>query len=744
MMRLKKSLLKIGKVPCSVVQFNFTAEKDKIVIAKRIHFIQILDRSESMKLHIDQLIDNVKKTIKVMKPNDLLSIIWFSGPGECKTVLRGASIATPSLSNQIDKLKSTLGSTCFSEALMETGDIVNDLADLCDNFVITLFTDGQPVVPWSIKEEEFRTKDILKSFNEKILSFNTIGYGVAYNSNFLKELASLSKFGRHSHSSMINQYLPIFKHNVKSVENSLKEVVNIESKGNSILYLTKKNSKIASDKLNINLLSKNYNKFYIISTSAENFKIQINDEIFNSSIINEEISQKDLENLLYTLVYEKYYQGKSDEALDILINSIKDKYLINLIINSFTSQERQQCEDILLKAAHNRKINLKSRIWVMPRLMNGTLTGNNFEDNVPCFVELLRKFNENKDKFIPLSSKQYKRIGKKVVDNYNSFKSDSSVKLLADFKDLVYTKDRLNISIRYEIPGFVTINPRQAKAVGLKTNVFPSKIYREQTIIKDGEININKLTLLVSKKTLSYLNKLKIEGLFTTIENKQILVKGYTLIELTPSKIPILNRSYILKSDNLDYLLDAYYKQRESECKQKVLKFFIENQMNPKEVRVKKYSKNQIALLESYGLDSKGVYRGIDNKIVKEFFDQYQCRIFEFSLKGFSTLPKVDDLLKKIKEDNKKLNGPETLMMEYVQYLKENKFDTSYEMLTKLLEEEKAIIRENTKTLAEIKLAKSLTGGWWEGLKLGSRGNYIYEKGDRTLIIKVIKRTVSL
>lgn len=743
-MRLKKSLLEIGKVPCSVVQFNFTAKKDKIIIAKRIHFIQILDRSESMKLHIDQLIENVKKTIKVMKPNDLLSIIWFSGPGECKTVLRGASIATPGLINQIDKLKSTLGNTCFSEALMETGDIVNDLADLCDNFVITLFTDGQPVVPWSIREEELRTKDILKSFNEKILSFNTIGYGVAYNAGFLKELASLSKFGRHSHSSMINQYLPIFKHNIKSVENSLKEVVNVTSKGNSILYLTKKNSRLFNDKLNINLLSKTYNKFYIISTGVENFKFEINEETFNSSIINEKISQKDIENLLYTLVYEKYYQGNSDEALDILINSIKDKYLINLIINSFTSKERQQCEDILLKAAHNRKINLKPRTWGSSRLLEGILTHNNYEANMPCFVGLLRKFNENKDKFIPLPSKKYKRIGKKVVDNYNSFKSDSSVKVFAEFKDLVYTKDRLNISIRYEIPGFVTINPRQAKSLGLNTNVFPSKIYREQTIIKDGELNINKLTLLVSKKTLSYLNKLKIEGLFSPMENKQILIKGYTLIELTPSKIPILNRSYILKSDNLDYLLDSYYKQRESECKQKVLKFFIENQMKPQEFKEKKYSKNQIALLDSYGLDSRGVYRGIDNKVVKEFFDQYQCKIFEFSIKGFSTLPKIEDLLKKIKENKKKLNGPETLMIEYIQYLRENKFDRSYEMLNKFLEEEKAIIKENTKILAEIKLAKSLTGGWWQGLKLGSRGNYIYEKGDRTLIIKVIKRTVSV
>jgi hypothetical protein len=62
-------------------------------------------------------------------------------------------------------------------------------------------------------------------------------------------------------------------------------------------------------------------------------------------MINSKLTDKDIENLLHTLIYEEYYKGNSDKALDILINSLKDKYLVKLVTNSFTAKERQRCAD---------------------------------------------------------------------------------------------------------------------------------------------------------------------------------------------------------------------------------------------------------------------------------------------------------------------------------------------------------------------------------------------------------------
>lgn len=743
-MQFRKSLVDIGNIPCSVVQFNYNSPKDKNISEPRMHFIQILDRSGSMAPHIDELVENIKKTVDMMGETDLLSVIWFSGPGQCKVLLKGSSPADPALKKQLDKLKSTYSTTCFSEAMTEARNIVEDLAELCSNFVITLFTDGEPVVPWSVNEEESRTISILKEFCDKIISFNTIGFGGYYNSNFLKELASLSKFGRHAHSTSINEYLPIFTHNFKAVENISINKIKLHCPGGSILYMTKRNSRLDSNFLDTNLSSKAENKFYLIYPSKDDFTFKIDDKTYSTSKIKSRLTVKHIEDLLNTLAYEEYYKGNSSMALDILEKSLKDKYLATSILNAFTAKERQKCTDTLLAAAHNKKITIAPRLWGTARLLNGVLSENEVPESGTCFMELLEIFEKNGDRYIPASPDRYKRIGRKVVDNYNAFTIDKAHKLTVDFGSLVFTKEKLNISIRYEIPGIVTINPKQARNAGLKSNRLPAKIFREQTIIKDGDMNMDELQALVSKNTLNYLQSLGRPDLITIMENNSCPFPGLTLIKLNMAKLPVISRSYVSKSDSLDYVLETCYEQRAAECKQKVLKYYLDKMYkDPKPLR-SIYTKSQLELLDCFGLDASGIYHGIDNQVVSADVEQYQCRYFEFAIKGFSKLPKVEDLLKKMKDGKRKLNGPEDIMAHAIKYILNKKYENNEMELTRLLEMQKYIIKLSTRNLALIKLTKTLTAGWWQGLKLDNRDNYLYEKESKTLVIKVVKKTVSI
>jgi hypothetical protein len=73
-------------------------------------------------------------------------------------------------------MKSVIGCTCFSDPIKEVSEIVKELSGLNQNFSITLFTDGEPVCPWSNEEEERRTLEIVKSMSDKIIAFNTVGY----------------------------------------------------------------------------------------------------------------------------------------------------------------------------------------------------------------------------------------------------------------------------------------------------------------------------------------------------------------------------------------------------------------------------------------------------------------------------------------------------------------------------------------------------------------------------------------
>lgn len=742
-MRFKKAVVNIGNQDYNIVQFNYALPKDKKTFQNRIHFIQILDRSGSMSPHIDKLIDNVKSTIDVMEDNDLLSVVWFSSPGQCKVLLKGASPKEQNLRKQLDTLKSTIGTTCFSEALGEAKEIIKDLGDLCDNFVVSLFTDGQPVVPWKEEEEETRSKNIVSEITDNILSFNTIGYGGCYNINFLKELASLSKFGRYAHSTKISEYLPIFKHNLKSIEDITNIMFYVNSENSSILYLTNNTSKLAKDSLNVNILSRTANKFYIMHPSNDEFQFQVNDEVYETSNIKSKFTEKDMENLLYAMSYEEYYKGNTSEAIDILENLIQDKYLVKLTLDAFTAKERQKAVDTLFIAAHNRKIKTAPKKWSESRFIEGYIAKEELSSAGICVMDLLEIFEKNGDRFIPLSSDKYKRIGKKVVDNYNAFKRDKDYKISASFKDLVFTKEKLNVSIRYEIPGFVTINPRQAKSAGFSSNVFKAKKYREQTIIKDGDINIDKFQVLATKDTLRYLEKLNSYNFYNIIEQHEYPYKECTLIDIDLSKLTVMNRNYVLKSDSLDYILDTYYRQRVAECRQKVVKYFIDIQSKNIYCNNSNYTKAQLELLKSFGLDASGIYSGIDNKPVSSGTDQYECKFFEFGLKGFSNLPKVEDVISKV-GNKKKLNAPETVMSEFIDYLKESNVLNSMEKMNEALEEQKTIIRNNTRILAQVKLAKALTGGWWQGLKLDSKENYLYEKADKTLVIKVVKKLISI
>ncbi|MDR3595517.1 hypothetical protein [Clostridium sp.] len=611
-MKIKKSIVSIGKTECIVIQFNYTPPKDKDISVKQRHFIEILQRRESMITYIDDLIEKINKTS-------------------------------------------------------------------------------------NLKESR----------------------------------------------KAVYEYLPKFNESFKSIEGISQETIDINCEGKSIIYLTKRNTRLEVDNLNTNL-SKSINKFYIINSKDEEFQFTINNEIYSSKDIKMELTSIDVKNLLYNLAYEEYCMGNTCEALDILSISLKDKYLTKLVLNAFTAKERENCKEMLLTAAHNKKVKIKLGIWTTARLIDGIMTEEEILDNELCFMDLLDVFEKNGDKFIPVSSQLYRRIGKKVVDNYNVFKIDKAARIATDFGNLVFSKEKINISIRYEIPGFITINPRQARAVGFNTNIFNAKVFREQTIIKDGDINIEKFQALVSSDTLEYLKGLKVENLFTFPGKNNNEHNTYTLIELNASKIPVLNRSNVLKSDSLDYILDICYDQRVAECKQKVIKFFIQKQVKNTESKDKKYTKEQAELLESYGLDSKGVYSGVDNKVVKEVSNQYECRFFEFRIKGFSVLPKVEDILVRMSDSKRKLNIPETMMKKYIEYLRENHIESSLEQLNKLLEEQKSLIKKNTRILAQIKLAKAITGDLWKGLKLDYKGNYLYVRENKTLVIKLVRKAIQM
>jgi hypothetical protein len=364
-------------------------------------------------------------------------------------------------------------------------------------------------------------------------------------------------------------------------------------------------------------------------------------------------------------------------------------------------------------------------------------------------MDLLKLLGEGNNYYIPLSSSEYNRIGLKVTDNFNLFKADPESSPLAPMNEYVFNAKHLNISIKYMVKGHVNLNPIEAKNVGLDKQV-PSQIYRTQTIIKDGNLNIDKLKVRVSAETYSKLIMLHNEGLITLSELAAEVNANYregaldiesvdTVFDL--NAIPVINRMYA-KQSTPENILDTVKDINVLKAKQKVFKFFIDKlktktYANKKEAGFTDYTADQIRLLESHGLNAKLDYQGVDNqKAEKNEDDFYESRLLEFTLKGWSSLPKVDDVI-----DGKKKNAPAESMKGAIALAttimnSEETDKVKLESLTNLLDAVKSNILKANIELNTQKIAKVITGGWWEGLERNKKDDYEFTKDGDTLIIK--------
>ena len=214
MSKFYSSILNLGNLGVrKVAVCNINPEDQSTTMSVDcMHHIQVLDRSGSMWADIDDLIENVKDTIRFIPDGDYVSIIWFSGADQCNVLIKGAQ-KNDSLYALLDTLKSTLGVTCFSTPMKEVGNIINDLKPICPNFSVTVFTDGQPVVAWGTEEEIRRTLEAIDVWKDDVLALNTIGYGNYYDQDFLKQMSAKTTFGQFIHSSLIGDYTDIFSHN---------------------------------------------------------------------------------------------------------------------------------------------------------------------------------------------------------------------------------------------------------------------------------------------------------------------------------------------------------------------------------------------------------------------------------------------------------------------------------------------------------------------------------------------------
>lgn len=745
MSRFYSSILDLGNLGLrKVAVCNINLEDQSTAMSVDcMHHIQVLDRSGSMWADIDDLIENVKDTIRFIPDGDYVSIIWFSGADQCNVLIKGAQ-KNDSLYALLDTLKSTLGVTCFSTPMKEVGNIINDLKPICSNFSVTVFTDGQPVVAWGTEEEIRRTLEAIDVWKDDVLALNTIGYGNYYDQDFLKQMSAKTIFGQFIHSSMISDYADIFSHNYEITADLVMTTVEVVSPGSEVMYLTSKLATKSAAGLKTRALDKRKNQFVVIGPDDSDFNFLVGDDAY-STVGLKEIPSVSITPIMYAYAYTSYYEGNRKQSLDIIAKVLHDKNLVDELKNAFTYDEVGVATKALKSAVFSTKY----------RMLTGECSDDYVAaDDAPCLMDVLGIILDSEDSYYKYAT-EYSRIGKKVVDTFNLFHRNKDEEVLTPANDLVFNKSRLNVSIRSVINGTVSLNPKQAAKVGLPSEL-PSKIYRNQTLVKDGAPNMAEATFKVSEDTVD-----KLISLFSGWKSDDIMdisrdEAGDFEVKIHLYNLPIINYSYVGDCTDVQRLLEVVSTQTYLQAAQKSLGFLRDDVYEYRKQhgifdvskQFAQYTPEQVQVLIDHGLNDRAEYVGVNN-VTEKSGDSYVVRELEFYMKGYSSLPTRDKYYTK-KSSGGKLNGPESMMLQAENDFRDLATGLEYasnEYLDKLnasinkVKTQLALIRMD---LAAKKIALVLTGEWFTGLEVDKKGNYLYSNGTDTLVIKANRTVIEL
>jgi hypothetical protein len=621
------------------------------------HHVHIVDRSGSMYSDIKNLIEDVKKTISLINEKDLLSVIWFSSENQAKILLQGANKNTPNLDKLLDSIASTVGCTCFSYPLELLHNLIEETKIISGIFNITLFTDGQPVVNWSVeKEEQLCVENLSKNKNE-ILAFNSIGYGSCYNEKFLKKLSSMSPMGRQFHATDINEYSNIWNNNYNLISNCVLYNLKIEADNSDIIFISNNEYNLVKNEFSSSVIGKDENIFYIITDNVN--KVKINGE-YVKSYDDFEVD----DSFKFVLAYQYYSAMNYISALEILGSDLKDIYLTNKMINSFTYSEKQEMLETLKDAVlseTNRFVEGKSNKKLVPN------------KKAFCIFDLLSILYKNNCYYIPSDS--YNKITASNTEKDDNFRSIKGT-ALGSFRTMSFNKSKLNISIDYNYEGIVKLDENDN--INLPSEIV-AKSFRKHTLIKDGVFNMQVLRCAVTVATLKDINK----KYYDIVEEKEINGEKYIVVDIKLKKIPIINMS--MHESSLDDIIESVKEMNYLKNTLKAIK--KENKENESDVYslFKDLSEEELNTLKTkYNISRQGWHSNPYKKAKKEELDFYEAREIEFTISD---------------EKNVDISEPK-------------------EMLNRIVELESQLMGS--------KLAKVLTGTFWEDLKEVKTDKYEY------------------
>lgn len=544
-----------------IIKSDIGSEK---VVDVSAHHTFIIDCSGSMYKELGSIRRDLYNKISTMlKPSDSVTLIWFSGIGECGVLLEDYHVnGTTELSkvkNLIDKYLTARCLTSFKEPLEELKKVIARVSVRNADMLHTMFflTDGY--------DNRNSISEILKSVEEvkeDLASAIIVEYGWYCNKQLLNEMATTIG-GVHIFSEGFDEYESYSEKVFIGKQSSKRRYVTLDYApyngvvfnivdGDIITYLPNENNEIfLSVEGDIEL-------FYFTDETPNGTNLG-GEEFISNAVLSGDTSDSIFAGL-YGAAFA--FSRKSDyNMVSEVLGLLGDAYLITQKANTFGTQKINELETEFIGSMNN----------ISERYHDGYNPDLEPAEDAYCVMDMLDTLMSDDTNFwYPLHNTfSYKRTGSKAIAKKAEM-TDEDKTVLSDllnegdldgleaklqevkanvvepikfnyreempgspFSSLTWNEKRANLSVLVRFEGYVNI---PTNVFGINTK-FDTHIFRNYTIIQDGVIWTYQLPVSLSQTT------------FDTLQANGLLEGEYyeagKIYVLDYSKLPVINRQMV-------------------------------------------------------------------------------------------------------------------------------------------------------------------------------------------------------
>jgi hypothetical protein len=700
------------------------------------HHTFIIDCSGSMWGELSSIRrDLYNKISTLLKPNDSVTIMWFSGSGSFGVLLEDYHVKSSTSLNKvrdlIERHLTPRGLTAFQGPLTELKSVIKRVQERNSDMLHTMFflTDGYDNC--SSKGEII---DAIQDVKEELSSATIVEYGWYCNKQLLNEMAT-AVGGVHTFSENFDDYEPYVEkvfNNGQSVKRKYIKLDHIPHNnvvfnivdGDIITYLPNEDNEIFVS------VDGEIELFYFTDETPTGTNLG-DDNFISDSFLGG--NSDSIISALYGAAFA--YSRISDyNMVSEILGFLGDAYLITEKANTFGTQKINELESKFVNAMNNESA----------RYTEGYNPDLEPAEDAYCVMDMLETLmSSDENLWYPRHDAfSYKRTGGKAVAKKSDITDEekSSLKLLLEDGDLdgletklkevkanivepmkfnfseempgcpisslTWNEKRANLSVLVNYQGFVNIPDN---SFGIDTK-FDTHIFRNYTIIQDGVIWTYQLPVSLDQAT------------FDTLQSNGML-EGETYVAgeiytLNFSKLPVINRQMV-KSLSAETLFKESHELAKLKASNYVFgqykkRFFAGASKGFLDI----YGEEATAWLkETCGLTANGFS---PKKTVEKMNEEIEVNTLEVKIKGLTSNPTKKDFEnaeKKIIAGIDGLSGKEALAEPSIREFKNfestlNGLDDDKKM--KMIEEWIYAKSDNfrttkTKLMGQISKAKFLT-----------------------------------